>query len=111
MSAGIDVVVPVAADGEPVPECVEALAREAAAGFRVVRARMAWQARQEALAGSTADVIAYVDPNVVVPDGWLDALRLAWESSPHSIAAVGGPIRADAPGWAAGRLGLIDLGD
>jgi peptidoglycan/xylan/chitin deacetylase (PgdA/CDA1 family) len=111
VSAGIDVVVPVAGHGEPVGECAEALVREAGAGFRVVRAPMAWQARQEALAGSSADVIAYVDPDVVVPHGWLDALRAAWESSPHSVAAIGGPIHADAPEWAAGRLGLINLGD
>jgi peptidoglycan/xylan/chitin deacetylase (PgdA/CDA1 family) len=110
MSAGIDLVVAIRADGEPVGECIEALQREAGEGLRLVRAATGWQARQEALAGSTADVIAFVDPDVVVPDGWLARLRAAWEASPHSVAAVGGPIRGDAPEWAAARLGLIDLG-
>lgn len=110
MSAGIDVVVPVAAGVSPRSECIDALRREVGEAFRIVSAAFAWQARQQALAGSDADVIAFVDSDVVVGDGWLDALRAAWESSPHSIAAVGGPIRADVPGWAAGRLGVLDLG-
>ena len=88
-----------------------ALRHEAGDGVRVARADTTWEARQHALESSRADVIAFVDPDVVVREGWLDSLRLAWESSPHSIAALGGPIRADAPEWARGRLGLIDLGD
>jgi len=126
VSAGIDVVVaaetgrtrrieritaPARASGEALAECVEALTREAADGFRMVQAATAWEARQEALVTSTADVIAFVDPDVVVPAGWLDGLRAAWEASPQSVAAVGGPIRGDAPEWAGGRLGLIDLGN
>ena len=111
MNAGIDVVVCTARDVEPAAECTDALRREAGDGLRFVRAETAWRARWHALDTSRADVIAFVDPDVVVPDGWLDALRLAWETAPHSIGAVGGPIRAAAPAWAAGRLGLIDLGD
>lgn len=110
MNAGIDVVICTGRGAEPAEECLQALRAEAGDGLRVVSADTRWQARQQALASSSADVIAFVDPDVVVPDGWLDALRLAWEASPHSIAAVGGAIRADAPDWAAGRLGLIDLG-
>ena len=109
--SGFDVVICAGRRAEPADECVAALRREAGDGVRIVRAESQWQARRQAAATSTADVIAFVDPDVVVPDGWLDALRLAWESSSHSIAAVGGPIRGDAPEWARGRLGLIDLGD
>jgi hypothetical protein len=110
MNPGIDVAVCVREGDEPTDDCTRALAREAGAEFRLVRAPLIWQARQRALASSSADVIAFVDPDVVVGEGWLDAMRMAWEASPHSIAAIGGPIRADAPEWARGRLGLIDLG-
>jgi peptidoglycan/xylan/chitin deacetylase (PgdA/CDA1 family) len=110
MNPGIDVAVCVREGDEPTDDCTRALAREAGAEFRLVRAPLIWQARQRALASSSADVIAFVDPDVVVGEGWLDAMRMAWEASPHSIAAIGGPIRADAPEWTRGRLGLIDLG-
>jgi peptidoglycan/xylan/chitin deacetylase (PgdA/CDA1 family) len=111
VNAGIDVVVCCGHGVDPLPECTEVLRGEAGDGLRIVRGVSAWAARQGALESSHADVIAYVDPDVVVHEGWLDAVRLAWESSPHSVAAVGGPIRGDAPEWARGRLGMIDLGD
>jgi peptidoglycan/xylan/chitin deacetylase (PgdA/CDA1 family) len=109
VNTGIDVVVCCRRGEEPVEDCATALRREAGDGMRVVRADTVWQARQHALESSHADVIAFVDPDVLVPEGWLDSLRLAWESSSHAIAAVGGPIRADAPEWGRARLGLIDL--
>ncbi|HEX6712499.1 MAG TPA: polysaccharide deacetylase family protein [Thermoleophilaceae bacterium] len=113
MNAGIDVVVCSASGVEPSSECIHALRREVGDGLRTVRSETRWRARWHALDTSAADVIAFVDPDVVVPDGWLDTLRFAWETSPHSIGAVGGPIRAatPVPAWASGRLGLIDLGD
>jgi peptidoglycan/xylan/chitin deacetylase (PgdA/CDA1 family) len=111
VSPGFDVVVCAARGSEPADACIDAVRREAGDGARVVLADTRWMARQRAVATSDANVIAFVDPDVVVPEGWLDSLRLAWESSPHSIGAVGGPIRGDAPDWAAGRLGLIDLGE
>jgi peptidoglycan/xylan/chitin deacetylase (PgdA/CDA1 family) len=110
MNPGIDVVVCVVEGGEPSDACRSALRREVGDEFRVVRGDAIWDARQRARDSSTADVIAFVDRDVVVAEGWLNALRLAWEASPHSIAAIGGPIRAEAPEWARGRLGLIDLG-
>jgi peptidoglycan/xylan/chitin deacetylase (PgdA/CDA1 family) len=110
MNQGIDVVVCVVEGSEPDAGCTAALKREVGSEFRVVRGETVWDARQRALDSSTADVITFVDRDVVVADGWLSALRMAWEASPHSIAAIGGPIRADAPEWARGRLGLIDLG-
>jgi peptidoglycan/xylan/chitin deacetylase (PgdA/CDA1 family) len=110
MNQGIDVVVCVVEGSDPSDACRSALRREAGDDFRVVRGDAVWDARQRAVDSSTADVIAFVDRDVVVSDGWLDAMRMAWEASPHAIAAIGGPIRADAPEWARGRLGLIDLG-
>jgi peptidoglycan/xylan/chitin deacetylase (PgdA/CDA1 family) len=110
VSAGFDVVVCCGHGVEPADECMEALRQSTSEAVRVVRADTGWEARQHATESSTADVLAFVDPDVVVPDDWLDSLRLAWETSPHSIGAIGGPILADAPTWAYGRLGLIDLG-
>src|SRR3954469_15983841 len=111
VNTGIDVVVCCGRDTEPREECVAALRHEAGDGLRLVSRATGWEARQHALESSAADVIAFVDPDVAVRDGWLDALRRGWEASPHSIGALGGPIHADAPEWARGRLGLIDLGD
>jgi peptidoglycan/xylan/chitin deacetylase (PgdA/CDA1 family) len=111
MNTGIDVVICIVDGTEPSRETIHALTREVGTERRVVRGTSIWQARQNALDSSTADVIAFVDRDVVVDDGWLDALRMAWEASPHSIGAIGGPIRAAAPEWARGRLGLIDLGN
>ena len=76
MNAGIDVVVCCRDGADPLPECTAALHREAGDGVRIVRGSSRWAARQGALESSRADVIAYVDPDVVVSDGWLDALRL-----------------------------------
>ena len=108
---GFDLVVPVAEGSAPCEECMESLRRHGGDVVRVVSAAFTWQARQHAIEESVADVIAFVDPDVVVGDRWLAALRLAWDSAPRSIAAIGGPIRGDAPQWAHGRLGLVDLGD
>jgi peptidoglycan/xylan/chitin deacetylase (PgdA/CDA1 family) len=110
VNAGFDVVVCCGHGVEPADECMDALRQSTGEVVRVVRAGTRWEARQHAAESSTADVLAVVDPDVVVPDDWLDSLRLAWETSPHSIGAIGGPILADAPAWAHGRLGLIDLG-
>src|SRR3954453_12066573 len=109
---GIDVVVACAEGREPHEECIAALRREVGDSLRIVTEHFAWQARQRAAADSRSDVIAFVDPDVVVADGWLAALRIAWETSPHTIGAVGGPIRAreDVREFARARLGLIDLG-
>ncbi|MFL5895049.1 MAG: polysaccharide deacetylase family protein [Thermoleophilaceae bacterium] len=108
----VDVVVCVGGREEPLADCLAALERQGAAA-RVVRERTRWRARQAALAQLTADVIAFVDADVVVPDGWLARLQAAWEAAPPSIAAIGGPIgpRGGAPGWMHGTLGLVDYGD
>src|SRR3954470_6650093 len=105
-----DVVVPVGGGAAPLDDCVAALRREIGDAPRVVTTTFAWQARQLALETSSGGVIAFVDPDVVVGEGWLAALTLAWDVAPRSIAAIGGPIRGEAPEWARGRLGLIDLG-
>src|SRR3954462_6789511 len=103
---GIDVVVACAEGREPHEECIAALRREVGDSLRIVTEHFAWQARQRAAADSRSDVIAFVDPDVVVADGWLAALRIAWETSPHTIGAVGGPIRGrgDVPEVARGRV-------
>ncbi|MDX6719909.1 MAG: hypothetical protein QOJ63_2163 [Solirubrobacteraceae bacterium] len=54
-------------------------------------------ARNAALAASDADVLAFVEDDVVVAPGWLDALRAAWDAAPEHAAAVGGPIELRLP--------------
>jgi peptidoglycan/xylan/chitin deacetylase (PgdA/CDA1 family) len=52
------------------------------------------QARNEALAASYADVLAFVDDDVAVCRGWLDALHDAWSLAPENRGCIGGPIGA-----------------
>jgi peptidoglycan/xylan/chitin deacetylase (PgdA/CDA1 family) len=77
------------------------------------------QARNRALAASDAQVIAYVDADVAVGEGWWPALQRAWEGAAPELAALGGPIRVHftggRPRWLGdgllGALGLLDYGD
>ncbi|HEV7804255.1 MAG TPA: polysaccharide deacetylase family protein [Solirubrobacteraceae bacterium] len=55
-------------------------------------------ARNAALAASDADVLAFVEDDVVVAADWLAALRGAWDAAPARVAAIGGPIVLDLPG-------------
>jgi GT2 family glycosyltransferase len=79
------------------------------------------RARNRALAWATrenADVIAFVDDDAVVADGWWDAIRGRWEEAPADVACIGGPIRprfaAEPPEWfsdgIAHTLTLLDRG-
>ncbi|HEY1596767.1 MAG TPA: glycosyltransferase [Thermoleophilaceae bacterium] len=65
------------------------------------------------------DVLAFVDDDAVVADGWYAALERRWGEAPAALACIGGPIR---PRWPGGEppawisppilpaLTLIDLG-
>lgn len=72
-----------------------------------------WRERREALAAATADVVAFPDPDVVMPGDWAERLEAAWAAAPPSVAAIGGPIaaRGTAPPWSEATLGLVDYGD
>jgi peptidoglycan/xylan/chitin deacetylase (PgdA/CDA1 family) len=99
--------------------CLAALAREGADPILVgpghVPPGMA-SARNAALAACEADVIAFVDEDVVVPAGWLARLRAAWEAAPADRGAIGGPLAVTGgPPWLtsglAAALGTLDFGD
>jgi GT2 family glycosyltransferase len=67
------------------------------------------RARNRALAEcEDGDVIAYVDDDAIVGDGWLDAMRAAWERADARVACIGGPIRprfqGPRPAWLSDRL-------
>ena len=55
-----------------------------------------------------ADVIAYVDDDVLVGAGWLPALQAAWAAAPAGVAAIGGPletaVRGTRPAWLTDEL-------
>jgi glycosyltransferase involved in cell wall biosynthesis len=65
------------------------------------------------------DVLAFVDDDAVVEDGWYDALERTWREAGAEVACIGGPIR---PRWPSGgpptwisdpilpALTLLDLG-
>jgi GT2 family glycosyltransferase len=39
------------------------------------------------------DVLAFVDDDAVVEDGWAAAVRRRWDEAPPEVACIGGPIR------------------
>src|SRR5215212_4936615 len=60
------------------------------------------RARNRALE-SVDRVVAFVDDDAVVADGWWEALRRHWAEAPADVACIGGPIRprfaAPPPPW------------
>jgi glycosyltransferase involved in cell wall biosynthesis len=67
------------------------------------------RARNRALAECAEDdVIAFVDDDAIVGDGWLDAMQAAWEGAGERVACIGGPIRprfqAERPAWLSDQL-------
>jgi peptidoglycan/xylan/chitin deacetylase (PgdA/CDA1 family) len=76
-------------------------------------------ARNAALAATGADVLAFVEEDIVVAAGWLAGLRGAWAGAPERVAAIGGPIDlrlpGDAPAWFSDELrpgfATLDYGD
>jgi peptidoglycan/xylan/chitin deacetylase (PgdA/CDA1 family) len=78
-------------------EAAVAAAQATTGDVRVLHARGPGfaAARNAALAASGADVLAFVEEDVVVAPGWLAALSAAWDTSPDRVAAVGGPISID----------------
>ncbi len=75
------------------------------------------RARNRALE-EAGEVIAFVDDDAVVADGWWDALRRRWDEAPAEVACIGGPIRprysVEPPRWfsdgIAHTLTLLDRG-
>src|SRR3954447_24507065 len=52
------------------------------------------RARNRAMAWADADVLAFVDDDAVVEDGWWDALRRRWGEAPADVACIGGAVPA-----------------
>lgn len=69
--------------------------------------------RNAALAQCDSEVLAFVDPDVVVPEGWLTALRTGWDDAPSDRGVIGGALglrfETDRPQWLADGL-LTALG-
>jgi GT2 family glycosyltransferase len=77
------------------------------------------RARNRALAWcDEEDVLAFVDDDAIVDQGWRDALARRWEEAPAEVACIGGPIRprwpSEPPDWISPpllpALTLLDLG-
>jgi GT2 family glycosyltransferase len=52
------------------------------------------RARNRALAWTPdGEVLAFVDDDAVVAEGWWDALCRRWDEAPAEVACIGGPIR------------------
>lgn len=77
------------------------------------------RARNRALAWCKADdVLAFVDDDALVAEGWWAALSAAWADAPPEVACIGGPIRpsytVEPPRWLSPpllpALTVLDLG-
>jgi GT2 family glycosyltransferase len=77
------------------------------------------QARNTALSASTRSVVCFLDDDATVEQGWLAAMRRAWERASEQTAMIGGPIRPDwdggmRPAWVSDDLlwivTALDLG-
>ena len=76
--------------------CLDALRSEGVEPLVVTapRGRGLAGARNDALAATRADVLAFVDDDVAVEGGWLTALQHAWSGAAADRGCVGGPIGA-----------------
>jgi glycosyltransferase involved in cell wall biosynthesis len=67
-------------------------------------------ARNRALAEcADDDVVAFLDDDAIVGDGWLQAMHAAWEHAGSDVACIGGPIQprfesGQRPAWLSDRL-------
>ena len=77
-------------------------------------------ARNRALAWcEPTDLLAFVDDDAIVDEGWYEALTRRWDKAAPDVACIGGPIRPrwpyDPPDWISPpilpALTLLDLGD
>jgi peptidoglycan/xylan/chitin deacetylase (PgdA/CDA1 family) len=102
----ITVAVCVPLGAEPLPEALDALGGRAV----VVSADSLWQARRRALSECVADVLAFVDGDVVVSPDWLDRLEAEWSAAPPEIGAIGGPVRMRGGVESPDVLATLDLG-
>src|SRR4051812_15143497 len=89
----LSITVAVCADGPP-PDIATVIDALRAQGVepQVVRAPEIAIARNTALAGCDSDVLAYVDDDVVVGEGWWERLHAAWAEAGDDVGALGGPI-------------------
>lgn len=75
-------------------------------------------ARNRALAWRPEGIVAFVDDDAVVCEGWYEALCAAWAAAGDDVACIGGPIRpryeVPPPAWLCEpilpALTLLDLG-
>ena len=75
-------------------------------------------ARNRAIAEARHPIVCFVDDDVRVEAGWLDAVHNAWADAGPRVACVGGPLRpawgAERPPWLADYLlyvlSVLDLG-
>src|SRR4051812_11230453 len=100
------------------PEADVAAHREAFGGTVIAEPRPGLSLARNRALEAARDVIAFVDDDAVVAEGWWDALRRRWDEAPADVACIGGPIRPrytmTPPGWfsqgIAHTLTLLDRG-
>lgn len=75
-------------------------------------------ARNTALREASTEVVCFVDDDVRVEPGWLEALRHAWAAAGPRVACIGGPLSPEwevpRPAWLADHLlyvlSVLELG-
>jgi glucosyl-dolichyl phosphate glucuronosyltransferase len=113
--AGIDSVLLVTSG---LPDEIVAAHREAFGGAVIAEPEPGLSRARNRALDAAEGVLAFVDDDAVVADGWWDALRRRWGEAPAGVACIGGPIRprfaVEPPPWfsdgIAHTLTLLDRG-
>jgi peptidoglycan/xylan/chitin deacetylase (PgdA/CDA1 family) len=117
----VDVAVCVRAGSPTTSACLDALKNGGVQPliFTAPRGQGLALARNQALAATRAEVLAFVDDDIAVAPAWIEALRRAWRDAPEDRGWLGGPITATftgpRPRWLMdpllGVLGVATGGD
>ena len=110
-SIGVGVCVSAELPAATLDACLAALRASEAPEPVVVTARPGHGlalARNAVLEQTAADVVAFVDGDVLVAPVWFAALQDAWDAADEAVACIAGPIDADfggvRPAWLTGEL-------
>jgi peptidoglycan/xylan/chitin deacetylase (PgdA/CDA1 family) len=113
---GVAVAVCARAGSGSLDACVDALRADGVEPIvvPVPRGRGLAQARNEALARTEAEVLAFVEDDIAVLPGWHRALATAWAAAPGDRGCIGGPIGVrfvtPRPAWLSdGLLGVLGV--
>lgn len=105
----LTVVVCVLGEATGLKGCLTALTLAGVSAPRIVSgSSQSSQLRNLALAGCSTELIAFIDDDIEVDPGWLEAILMAWENADASVACIAGEIKprfiGERPDWLSYKL-------